>query len=90
MLLAEKTLTVLCLTKSYAEAFFMSSAHLEMELIKTNSQMMIPNDLFSLGGSAEDTGDTLQHCSQGSLYKQGEELIGSFIGRDELMKRHKR
>lgn len=68
----------------------MSSAHLEMALIKTNSQMTIPNDLFFLGGSAEDTGYTLQHCSHESLYKQGEELIGSLIGKDEFMKMHKR
>lgn len=51
--------------------------------------MMIPNDLFSLGGSAEDTGYTLQHCSQESLHKRGEELIGSFIGRDEFIKMRK-
>lgn len=57
----------------------MSSAHLEMALIKTKSQMMISNDLFFLGVSAEDTGYTLQHCSHESLYKQGEELTGSLI-----------
>lgn len=51
--------------------------------------MMIPNDLFFLGGSAEDIGYTLQLCSQESLYKQGEELIGSLIGREEFMEMHK-
>lgn len=50
-----------------------------MALIKTKSQMMISNDLFFLGVSAEDTGYTLQHCSHESLYKQGEELTGSLI-----------
>lgn len=60
-----------------------------MALIKTKSQMMIPNDLFFLGGSAEDTGYTLQHCSQESSYKHGEELTGRLIGREEFMKMHK-
>jgi len=91
MLLAKKPhcriLPVLCLAKSCAEAFFVSSAHLGMALIKTNSQMTLPNDFFSLGGSAEkDNRYTLQQCSQGSISKQGEELIGGLLGRDKFAK----
>lgn len=80
-----KILSFLCPAKSCAKAFFMSSAHLWMVLIKTNSQMMLPNDFFSHGGSTEkDNRYTLQHCSQGSLCKQGEKLIGSLLGRDKF------
>lgn len=82
-----KTLPFLCSAKSCAKAFFMTSAHLGMALIKTNSQMMLPNDFFSRGGSTEkDNRYTLQHCSQGSLCKQGEKLIGSLLGRDKFAK----
>lgn len=45
------------------------------------------NDFFSLRGSTEkDNRYTLQHCSQGTLSKQGEELIGSLSGRDKYAK----
>lgn len=78
-----------CLSSAWLKA--VSSAHLGVALIKTNSQMKLPNDFFSLGGSAEkDTRYTLQHCSQGSLSKQGEELIGSLLGRDKFAKIQKR